>query len=145
MYTFYIPKCDMRFCMPGTQVGKVPSTRWGSRVSLVINIHGTWLCIILPLCVLKLSANCNISNTSWGLLETWKTRICPLDIVQSLNEVNEAFQEIMLHQGAPFLWNPQCGCQLCKDAQAWASLSKLQERLHRARNEVGVRGEYQPE
>ena len=44
---------DIRFCMRGTQVRKVSSTRWGLGVSLAINIHGTWLCIISPLCIVE--------------------------------------------------------------------------------------------
>ena len=40
----------IKLCMQGTAIRKVPSTRWGSKVRVDINIHGrTWLCIILLL------------------------------------------------------------------------------------------------
>ena len=47
----------IKLCMQGTAIRKVPSTRWGSKVRVDINIHGrTWLCIILLLgCVENVS------------------------------------------------------------------------------------------
>ena len=84
--------------MQATQIRKVATTRWPLTASLPINIHGTWLCIISPLCILenilKLSAHF-FWNISRGPFEEMTDRYVEIDEVKKVSSFCS-------------------GCQVCK-------------------------------